>query len=236
MPDLWIKKTLSSTLTALSAADPSEDTHLAVELVGVSGSSRADDLIDISEPAVPAIRRNWEFRKLMFAQGRQPNAEKFLTFFNGKDSVGELEKSLGLDIREVMCCASKASPAVVYHRPYGLILEGETKVMFNDDSGVFMLPDGTYTQSPLGFTKEIDLQTLMTEWYNRFERSPNFVFNEAVLKKGAKIVGAFHDPSFDPESLMYVSQCSFGVQEPAAFLEKVERLSLDLVTIDAKFK
>jgi len=176
-------------------------------------------------------------RLLMNEHGRNPNYEKFLTFYNGGNSVEELEKSLGLDVREIMCCASKTEPAVFYHRPYGLILSGEAKVMFDNDSGLMMLPDGTYPTEPFfDFTHKVDLQTLMTTWYDQFLESPGLAWNEVVLKKGSKIVGAFYDPSFDPSWMACAGYCTFKEQEYSKFLEKVKNLGLDLLEIKSKVK
>lgn len=179
-----------------------------------------------------------EFLKLMgYEHGRDLDFEKFMTFYMGGNSVGELEKNLGLDVREVMCCASKTNPAVAYHRPYGLILSGEVKVMFDNDSGIIMLPDGTYPSEPsYDDAHEVDLQTLMTTWYDGFSKSSNFIWNEVILRKNSKVVGAFHDPSFNPDSLENAYQCTFRNQEYAKFLEKVNHLGLDLLEINAKFK
>ena len=174
-----------------------------------------------------------EFLRFMSHEhARDPDFEKFMTFYCGGNSVGELEKSLGLDVREVMCCASKTNPAVTYHRPYGLILSGEVKVMFDNDSGIIMLPDGTYpSESYYDFTNEVDLQTLMTTWYDRFQKSSNFIWNEVILRKNSKVIGAFHDPSFNPDSLKGAYQCTFKDQEYSRFLEKVDHLGLDLLVI-----
>jgi hypothetical protein len=179
-----------------------------------------------------------EFLNLMRGEhGRDPDFEKFMTFYTGGNSVGELEKNLGLDVREVMCCASKTDPAVTYHRPYGLILSGDVKVMFDNDSGIIMLPDGTYpSESHYDFSHEVNLDTLMTKWYDDFSKSSNFIWNEVVLRRGSKISGAYHDPSFDPESLKYAGDCTFKEQEYAKFLEKVEQLRLDLLEVNSKFK
>lgn len=179
-----------------------------------------------------------EFLQLMRREhGRDPDFEKFMTFYRSGNSVGELEKSLGLDVREVMCCASKTNPAVTYHRPYGLILFGDVKVMFDNDSGIIMLPDGTYPSEPhYDFAHEVDLQTLMNKWYDHFSESSNFIWNEVILRRGSKVIGAFHDTSFDPESLRSAGDCTFKEQEYAKFLEKVKRLGLDLLQVNAKFK
>ena len=179
-----------------------------------------------------------QFLKLMSHEhGRDSDFEKFMVFYMGGNSVGELEKSLDLDVIEVMCCASKIDPAAVYHRPYGLILSGEVKIMFDNDSGIIMSPDGTYpSESHYDFAHKVDLQTLMTEWYDRFSKSFNFIWNEVILRKNSKVVGAFHDPSFNPESLKYAGQCTFKDQEYSKFLEKINQLGLDLLEINAKFK
>ncbi len=169
--------------------------------------------------------------------GRNPDIEKFMTFYRAGNSVGDLERSLGLDVREVMCCVSKIDPAVAYHRPYGLILSGEVKMMFDNDSGIMMLPDGTYPcESGHDFAHEADLQTLMTTWYDGFSKSPYFIWNEVILKRNSKIVGAFHDSSFDPESLRYAGDCAFKEQEYPRFLDKVKQLQLSLLDVSARFK
>ncbi len=168
---------------------------------------------------------------------RDPDHEKFMTFYHSEDDVSELEKRLGLDVREIICCVSKPDPAVVYHRPYGLILSGKIKAMFDNDSATSMLPDGTYNGlRPADFTNETDLQTLMTTWYDKFEEARAFTWNEAILRKGSKIVGAFHDPAFDPGRMQFAGMCTYKEQEYLKFLEKIDRLGLNLLEINAKFK
>ena len=76
----------------------------------------------------------------------------------------------------------------------------------------------------------------MTKWYYKFSKSSKFIWNEVVLRKGSKVVGAFHDPSFDPESLRYAEDCTFKEQEYLRFLEKVKQLGLDLFEVNARFK
>ncbi|MBT3397733.1 hypothetical protein HOA55_02895 [archaeon] len=179
-----------------------------------------------------------EFSRLMRQKhGRDPDSEKFINFYRSGNSVEELEESLGLDVREIMCCISKTDPAVFYHRPYGLILSGEVKVMFDNDSGLSMMPDGTYPhESKYDFVRESDLQTLMTSWYSKFPESGQFIWNEAVLGKNSKIVGAFHDPSFDPNSMRCAGSCTLKEQEYPKFLEKVKRVGLRLREIAVKPK
>lgn len=176
------------------------------------------------------------FMKLMREQGRDPDPEKFITFYMGGNSIAELEKNMGLDIREIICCASKIKPAVTFHRPYGLILSGDIKAMFDNDSGIIMSPNGTYLlEDHYNFAHKTDLQTLMTEWYDKFSQSSTFMFNEVILKKGSKIVGAFHDSSINPEK-RYTGYSTFEKQEYSLFLEKIDKLGLELVQINAKFK
>ncbi|MBT4377069.1 hypothetical protein HOD29_06870 [archaeon] len=179
-----------------------------------------------------------EFTTSMRRRGRDVDSEKFFNFYHGGDSVGEVEKMMGLDVRDIMCCASKKNPAVVYHRSFGLILSGEIKSMFDNDSGLVMFEDGAYATEPYykNFTKKTNLQTLMTTWYDKFSKSTTFNWNEVILNPGSKIVGAFHDPSFDPKKLNHAYQCTYGEQEYFKFLEKADRLGLNLVEINAKFR
>ena len=178
-----------------------------------------------------------EFLKLMNRHERDPHPEKFMAFLNGGKSVGELEKSLGLDIREVMCCASKQNPALTYHKPFGLILSGEIKVIFDNDSGVTMSEDGTYpSEAYYNSAHKVDLQTIMTTWYDRFLKSHDFILNEAILKRNSRIIGAFHDPSFDGERLKWSYDCTLKDKEYQRFIERVKQLNMNLVEVTAKFK
>ena len=75
----------------------------------------------------------------------------------------------------------------------------------------------------------------MTTFYKRFEKSQTRIWNEAVLKKGSKIIGAFHDPSFDPEHMRFMGDCTYKNKEYGKFLEKVKQLDLPLMEVNAKF-
>lgn len=179
------------------------------------------------------------FRRLMYNAGRDPDGEKFYNFYHSGDSVQEVEKSLGLDIREIMCCVSKVDPAVVYHRPFGLILSGKPKVFFDNDSGNVMLPDGTYNSKPYysSTTKQVSLDTLLTSWYDTFsKRNGRSRWNEAILNKGSKIIGAFHDPNYDFEMMSFAYGSTFQEKEYCKFLEKIDQLCLNLIEINAKHK
>jgi hypothetical protein len=100
-----------------------------------------------------------------------------------------------------------------------------------------MLSDGSYPhESRYDFVNETDLQTLMTSWYAQFPESKQFIWNEVILGKNSKIIGAFHDPSFDPKSMRFAGNCTFKEKEYPRFLEKVNQLGLDLLEITVKPK
>ena len=178
-----------------------------------------------------------EFTNMMRNKGRDVDSEKFFNFYYGGKSVNEIEKSMGLDFREVICCASKKNPAVVYHRPYGLILSGDVSAIFDNDSGISMSSKGTYpSEQHYKFANEITIENLMNRWYYNFEKSSNFTWNEVILKPGSQIIGAFHYPSFDAKILNHAYLCTFKDKEYEKFLEKVDELNLDLIEINPKFK
>ncbi|MFQ5621547.1 MAG: hypothetical protein ACE5FT_06930, partial [Candidatus Nanoarchaeia archaeon] len=93
-----------------------------------------------------------------------------------------------------MCCVSKRDPAVVYHNAFGLILEGEPVVCFDNDSNLRLNEDGTYDRVPnTNFTNISSIEELMGPWYEKFIEGRCFKWNEVVLAKWARIRGAFCD-------------------------------------------
>jgi hypothetical protein len=176
---------------------------------------------------------------LMRRNNRTIDHEKFISFYAGGNTVEELEKNLGLDIREIMCCASKKDPAATYHRPYGLILSGTIRTVFDNDSGTIIMPDGTYNiDHHYKFAHETNINNILNDWYNKFSNpeTKHFYWNEVILNKGSKIVGAFHDKSFDPTQMKNAYQCTFKEKEYEKFLEKTSKLQLKLIEINAKYK
>jgi len=82
---------------------------------------------------------------------------------------------MGLDIREVMCCVSKINPAVTYHNPFGLILTGKIKCVFDGDSGLIMNADGTYTlKNHYKSANKTNIKRIMNWGYKNFENSKKF--------------------------------------------------------------
>ncbi len=176
-----------------------------------------------------------EFIDLMQKNNRHVDYEKFVNFYISGRNREKTEKGLGLDINEIMCCISKKDPAVIYHIPYGLILSGEIKTIFDNDSGLRRLENGTYPTEPYyNFTNKVSLENIMTTWYDHFEKSSTLNWNEAILKKGAKIIGAFHDPSFNSKILRN-NKALFKDSEYQRFIEKIIELKLDLIEIKAKY-
>ncbi len=178
------------------------------------------------------------FSALMHANKREKfDMEKFFNFYHyGGNTISETESALGLDIREVMTCASKLSPAVTYHRNYGLILSGTVKAIFDGDTGLVMTGEGEYPlQQHYKTANQVDLQTLMTTWYAEFEKATNFIWNEVILEKGSKIVGAFHDLNKKPTSTFIGYHETYSQDKQyCLFMEKVSSLGLEIVEINSK--
>ncbi len=178
------------------------------------------------------------FTSLMYVHKRNYDYAKFPHFahFAG-NTLEEVEKGMGLDLREIICCASKKSPAVTYHKSFGLILSGDIKKVYDGDSALCMNENGEYPlELPYGNTKETTLEHLMGSWYEDFKKTDYFHWNEVILNKGAHIVGAFHDPRYKP-SFTRIDYRQDETQEKVyeKFLKKVDMLGLDLLEIEAKF-
>ncbi len=163
-----------------------------------------------------------------------PPLRKMDVFLEAEPETPEgVTEAFGLDIREVMCTVSRRRPAVTYHSPYGLVLEGEVKACFDNDTGKSLQEDGTYSDNAFDFTHESTPEQLMGKWYKGFTRSSHFTWNEAILAKGSKVAGAFHDPRAKTMGLS-VSDCRYPKVEYGQFLDKVQRCGLELLEITAK--
>lgn len=150
------------------------------------------------------------------------------------ESAEGITHALGLDIRQVMATVSKVSPATTYHNSYGLVLEGEAVGFYDNDSGKGLRLDGTYSDSLIGFTKPTTLDELTTEWYDKFVPSRQFTWNEVILAKGARVIGAFYDPRHNPGKLPTANGRP-EAEEYEMFLDKIKRCSLKILEIEAKF-
>lgn len=59
--------------------------------------------------------------------------------------------------------------------------------------------------------------------------------DEVILKKGSKIIGAFHDPNMR-KNFIGSGSITYREKEYSMFLEKIKKLGLDLIEINARFK
>src|SRR5437763_1587257 len=89
---------------------------------------------------------------------------KIDSFLNAPNPPEVIAFSLGLNIREVICTISQLSPAVTYHRPYGLILHGEIRVSYDNDSGLLLQENGEYKGEPFSFVNETTPDELLGKW------------------------------------------------------------------------
>ncbi len=155
-------------------------------------------------------------------------------FLDAPDSLEGINLALGLDLREVMCTVSKRSPAVTYHRPFGLILEGNIKSFYDNDSGKRLLENGMYNNFIFDFTREVGLNYLLTQWYLTFENAQRFIWNEGILEKGSRVIGAFFDPNIDQKKMDY-RYSPYAEPEFDSFIKKAKSSGLELLEISAKF-
>lgn len=156
-------------------------------------------------------------------------------FIEGPDTAEGMALHMGLAFREVMCTLSRVRNAVSYHLPYGLILEGEVARCFDDDSGLYLGADGVYEGDVLAATTEVSLANLAANYDKSFgSRVSKRKWNEVVLKKGAKIVGAFHDPGMSP--LWHKQSGDLAPEdEYRQVMKKCRALGLKVLEIEAKW-
>ncbi|MDB5175871.1 MAG: hypothetical protein JWM81_729 [Candidatus Saccharibacteria bacterium] len=143
-------------------------------------------------------------------------------------------ESMLLSRREVMTTVSKTNPAVTYHRPYGLILDGEIKECFDNDSGKVLQSDGTYNSHVFDFTNPIEPDGLLGPWYDEYTSARSLLWNEAVLKKGSKVIGAFRDPRLDTTHQAITGRGE-SPSEYDLFMDKVQKCGLGVLDITARF-
>lgn len=180
-----------------------------------------------------------EFGRIMLAAGRSdfPELYKIESFLNSEDDTPQgVADYMGLDLREIMCTVSRPSPSVNYHRRYGLVLDGNVRVCYDNDSGAGLQEDGTYNDHMFEFTSETTPDELMGEWYDEYKKAVKFTWNEVVLEKGAEVIGVFYDPKKTlrfPESRTESRRTQ--QEEFELFLDKAERCGLPVLHIDAKF-
>ncbi len=176
------------------------------------------------------------FGPLMTRHNRAwPPLRKMETFLGADPESAEgASLALGLDLREVMCTVSRKSPAVTYHSPFGLVLEGSVKACFDNDTGKVLTEDGTYNDATFDFTHESTPDQLMGEWYEKFTHASRFTWNEVILEKNSKIIGAFHDPRIESMRVL-ISDCREPKLEYSRFMEKVQKCGLALLEITDKF-
>lgn len=192
----------------------------------------------VGEPLLLYTLYGWNaeaFPKIMRRAGRDfGGAWKINTFLRAPESPEGIEQALGLDLREVFCTVSRFDPAVTYHRPYGLVLTGQVRGYYDDDTGKVLQEDGEYSGGKYDFASEITKDELMNGWYEKFQRTERFIWNEAILAKGARVIAAFYDPKADATLESY-DYSPFGCRERELFLEKAKKSGLSLVQIAAKF-
>jgi hypothetical protein len=147
------------------------------------------------------------------------------------DTPEGITEALQLDSREVMCTVSAPAPAVTYHSPFGLIFEGEVRACFDNDTGAVLQSDGTYNDHVFELTNPSTPEELMGDWYKNFiRRSDFFHWNEVILAKGSRVVGAFHDPRIERMDA-HISACANPMEEYRRFMEKVQNCGLGLLDI-----
>jgi hypothetical protein len=184
--------------------------------------------------------RSRELGRMMISAGRseQPLHHKVDLFLNASPETPEgVNLALGLDLREVMCTVSKRSPAVHYHDNYGLVMEGNVKACFDNDSGCDLQEDGTYSAPFFDFANSSSPEALMGDWYDEYEaRKGSITWNEVILEKGSRVAGVFFDSDKPPLFPDYpkVTGRTEG-EEYDLFLEKARRCGLAVLHIQAKF-
>lgn len=177
----------------------------------------------------------YAFPKIMRKAGRDPDFWKIDSFLSAPDSGEGINRNLGLDLREIICTVSKTSPAVTYHRSFGLVIEGEVKAYFDNDTGKVLQEDGRYNDYLFEFTHQTTRQFLLGPWYEQFTGGNYFIWNEAILDKGSRVIGAFYDPQIDRD-LMKFDYSHYQEREFDLFFDKAQKIGLPLIPISAKFK
>ncbi len=172
------------------------------------------------------------FSSIMGQHGRErPPIKKLDVFLSASDETPDgVSRAMGFDVREVLCTISKSNPAVTYHKPYGLVLDGVMKSCFDGDTGKVLKSDGEYDDHLFDFTNETTADHILGEWYDDYELKNRFTWNEALLAKGARVVGAFHDPRIET-----MRQIGGTKEEYRQFIDKVGRCGLDLFQVTTKF-
>jgi hypothetical protein len=161
---------------------------------------------------------------------------KIKNFLKVPDDRKKMEEHMGLPYREIMCTFSKTRNAVTYHLPFGLILSGEVRASFNNDSGLGLSEKGQYDGTPFSFTSEVTLQQLAAAYKEKYQEAVrSFQWDEVVLKPGSHIVGAFHDPNLSQDRKRQ-GRYDAPEHEYEDFLNKCRRLGLPILEVEAKWK
>ncbi|HSH55820.1 MAG TPA: hypothetical protein VK983_03270 [Candidatus Limnocylindrales bacterium] len=150
------------------------------------------------------------------------------------ESPEGVTESLLLSRREVMATVSKPDPAVVYHHPYGLVLDGKIKECFDNDTGKVLQADGTYNSHVFDFTHPTTPDELLGDWYEDFTNAGSLTWNEAILSRGSEVIGAFRDPRLDTTHRA-ITDRGETPSEYDLFIDKVRRCGLEVLDITAKF-
>lgn len=177
------------------------------------------------------------FYRQMSARPNRPEHYKIFSFLNATPETPDgISYSMGLDLREVMCTVSKRVPAVSYHNNYGLILDGIVKKCFDNDSGCAVQEDGTYNNFCFDFTNKSTPDALVGEWYDNWLARDRPIWNEVVLAKGSRVIGAFHDPNRPPRfpDIRDESGLAYG-EKYDKFIDKVRRCGLALIEFESRF-
>lgn len=143
---------------------------------------------------------------------------KMDVFLNGPNDIAAIEERLGFKDREVMCTISSVRLASAYRMLIGLVLSGEVRVCYDNDSGLYLDGDtGIYTGELLDIAKESSLSELVEMYSERFAGRRG-IWGEVILKPPITIQGFFcvsaddkllngEPPAFKKERQVFVEKC-----------------------------
>jgi len=153
--------------------------------------------------------------------------KKLDNFLYGAGDIASVENRLGLAHREIMCTLSTKETAVYYHAPFGLIIDGEVRICYDNDSGLQYNEHGEYTGAPFHFTHETGIQAIADN-YDKIHPVNVFKWTEVILRPGARIIGAF----IDKERALLCSQEE--EENVKRFLDRSNHLNLPLLEVQRR--
>ena len=147
----------------------------------------------------------------------------------GGDSIADIEVALALAHREIICTLSRApDDAIYYHAEYGLVLDGEVRTCYDNDSGWTYADNGRYERPPLRpYANEITLEALADN-YDKLHPHGATNWNEVILHPGARVVGAFVDRGD------YAYMLPDMKEALDLFLEKCEAVGLPILEVRSR--